>query len=110
MITLEDIRERLSEVRPHGLPRDIVSGGLVRDVSLREGTVVVQLQPGPLPAPILDATVADIRRTVGALPGVTAVDVQVVRPPEQTIAAIPGVGDIIAVSSTKGGVGNPRWR
>jgi ATP-binding protein involved in chromosome partitioning len=105
MITLEDIRERLSEVRPHGLPRDIVSGGLVRDVSLHDGTVVVQLQPGPLPAPILDATVADIRRTVGALPGVTAVDVQVMRPPEQAIAAIPGVGDIIAVSSTKGGVG-----
>ena len=83
MITVEDIRERLSEVRPHGLPRDIVSGGLVRDVSLRDGTVVVQLQPGPLPPPILDATVADIRRTVGALPGVTAVDVQVMRPPEQ---------------------------
>jgi ATP-binding protein involved in chromosome partitioning len=67
--------------------------------------VLVQLQPGPLPAPILDATVADIRRAVGALPGVTDVQVQLVRPPEQTIAAIPGVTDILAVSSTKGGVG-----
>ena len=105
MITLDDVRERLAEIRPHGLPRDIVSGGLVRDVSLHDGAVVVQLQPGPLPAPILDATVTDIRRAVGALPGVVSVDVQLVRPPEQSMAAIPGVADIIAVSSTKGGVG-----
>lgn len=105
MTTLEDVRERLAEIRPHGLPKDIVSGGLVRDVALRDGVVVVQLHPGPLPPPILDATVADVRRAVGALPGVTDVQVQLVRPPEQTMAAIPGVGDIIAVSSTKGGVG-----
>jgi ATP-binding protein involved in chromosome partitioning len=105
MTTLDDVRERLSEIRPHGLPRDIVSGGLVRDVQLRDGIAVVQLQPGPLPAPILDATVTDIRRAVGALPGVTDVQVQLVRAPEQTAAAIPGVRDILAVSSTKGGVG-----
>jgi ATP-binding protein involved in chromosome partitioning len=105
MITVDDVRERLAEIRAHGLPRDIVAAGLVRDVSLRQGAVVVQLQPGPLPAPILDATVADIRRAVGALPGVTGVDVQLLRAPEQTITAIPGVGDIVAVSSTKGGVG-----
>ncbi|MBX3028082.1 Mrp/NBP35 family ATP-binding protein [bacterium] len=105
MTTLDDVRERLAEIRPHGLPRDIVSGGLVREVTLRDGHVVVQMQPGPLPAPILDATVADIRRAVGALPGVRDVDVQLLRPAEQAMAAIPGVADIIAVSSTKGGVG-----
>jgi ATP-binding protein involved in chromosome partitioning len=105
MSTLDDVRERLAEIRPQGLARDIVAGGLVRDVSLDDGAVVVQLQPGPLPAPIVDATVADIRRAVGALPGIVSVDVRLLRPPEQTMAAIPGVGDIIAVSSTKGGVG-----
>lgn len=105
MTTLDTVRERLSEIRPHGLRRDIVSGGLVRDVTLRDGVVAVQLLPGPLPAPILDATVADIRQAVGALPGVTRVDVQLVRPAEQGVAAIPGVGDILAVSSVKGGVG-----
>ena len=105
MTSLADVRERLAEIRPHGLQRDIVAGGLVRDVSLRDGAVVVQLQPGPLPQPILEATVADIRRAVGALPDIVSVDVQLVRAPEQTMAAIPGVGDIVAVSSTKGGVG-----
>ena len=105
MSTLDDVRERLAEVRPHGLPRDIVAAGLVRDVALRDGAVVVQLHTGPLPAPIVDATVADIKRAVGALPGVAAVEVQLVRAAEQAMAAIPGVADIIAVSSTKGGVG-----
>ena len=105
MISLEDVRERLGEIRPHGLPRDIVAAGLVRDVALRDGAVTVHFHPGPLPAPIVDATVADIKRAVGALPGVTAVEVQLVRAGEQALAAIPGVADIIAVSSTKGGVG-----
>lgn len=105
MITLDDVRERLAEIRPHGLPRDIVSGGLVRDVVLRDGAVLIQFHPGPLPAPIAEATIADIKRAVGALPGVSLVEVQLARATEQATAAIPGVADIIAVSSTKGGVG-----
>ncbi|MGD9763906.1 MAG: P-loop NTPase [Candidatus Binatia bacterium] len=105
MSTLEDVRERLTEVRPAGLNRDIVAAGLVRDVDLRDGIVTVTLLPGPLPASIRDATVADIERAVGALPGVRRVAVQVARAPEQAMTPIPGVADIIAVASTKGGVG-----
>ena len=72
--------------------------------SLRDGVVVVQLQPGPLPPPILDATVADIRRAVGALAGVTRGATCRSRAPRrsQAIAAIPGVGDIIAVTQHEG--------
>jgi ATP-binding protein involved in chromosome partitioning len=106
MSSVDDVRERLTEIRPPGLQRDIVAAGLVREVGLRDGVVTVQFQPGPLPAPIVDATVADIRRAVGALDGVTRVDVQLARgPAEQEMVALPGVGDIIAVASTKGGVG-----
>jgi ATP-binding protein involved in chromosome partitioning len=105
MSTLEDVRERLAEIRPHGVPRDIVSGGLVRDVVLRDDAVLVQLQPGSLPPPIVEVMVADIRRAVGALPGVRAVEVQLVRAAEPAVAAIAGVADVIAVASAKGGVG-----
>jgi ATP-binding protein involved in chromosome partitioning len=66
---------------------------------------LVQLVPGPLPPPILEATIADIKRAVGALPEVTRVEVQIARPAEQAQSAIAGVADIVAVSSTKGGVG-----
>jgi ATP-binding protein involved in chromosome partitioning len=107
MIAVADVRERLTEIRPAGLNRDIVAAGLVRDVQLDGGAVVVRLLPGPLPAPIVDATVTDIRRAVGALEGVTQVDVQVARggPAEAEKLALEGIGDVIAVSSTKGGVG-----
>jgi ATP-binding protein involved in chromosome partitioning len=106
MSTIDDVRERLAEVRPAGLKRDIVDAGLVREVSFDAGVVTVQLQPGPLPPPIVEATIADIRRGVGALDGVTRVEVQVARGPgEAEKLALEGIGDIVAVSSTKGGVG-----
>ncbi|MGH7787156.1 MAG: P-loop NTPase [Candidatus Binatia bacterium] len=105
MTSIDDIRERLSEIRPAGLKRDIVGAGLVREVTFTDGTVEVKLMPGPLPQPILDATVADIRRAVGALEGVHTTTVTLVRAPEQEMVALPGVADILAVSSTKGGVG-----
>src|SRR5262249_28494682 len=101
-----EVRERLSEIRPPGLNRDIVAAGLVREVDLQAGVVTVRFMPGPLPPPIVDGVVADIRRTVGALPGIERVDVQMVRgPAEAEMVALPGIGDILAVASTKGGVG-----
>lgn len=108
MTTIDDVRERLAEIRPVGLKRDIVAAGIVRDVTLRKGEVVVQLEPGPLPPPVVKATLDDIRRAVGALDGVTSVDVQVVHPSGTAVGdaePLPGVNDIIAVTSTKGGVG-----
>ncbi len=106
MIRIDDVRERLAEIRPAGLNRDIVAAGLVQDVRFDDGAVIVQLIPGPLPPPVIDATIADIRRAVGALECVSRVDVHVARGPAETEQiALPGIGDVIAVSSTKGGVG-----
>ncbi len=107
-ITVDLIRERLTEVRPAGLKRDIVAAGMVRDVRLEDGRVAIEMLRGPLPQPILDATVEEIRRSIGAFEGVVAVAVQVVDPQTaaaQEIGPIPGVESILAVSSTKGGVG-----
>jgi ATP-binding protein involved in chromosome partitioning len=107
MTTIELVRERLAEVRPAGLGRDIVSAGLVGQVSIDGDRVVVQMSAGPLPPPVMRATVEDIRRGVGALAGVGSVEVQVAQPGGAAAAQapLPGVSDIIAVSSTKGGVG-----
>ncbi|HVM96444.1 MAG TPA: Mrp/NBP35 family ATP-binding protein [Candidatus Acidoferrales bacterium] len=117
MTTINDIRERLSEVRPPGLQQNIVELGMVRAVDTADGTVIIRLQPPPMPPSSLRATLADIERAVGALPEVRSVDVRV-EAAGQTVAVtpgggdgfkdlgpLPGVRDIIAVSSTKGGVG-----
>jgi ATP-binding protein involved in chromosome partitioning len=107
MNRIELIRERLQEVRPAGLQRDLVAAGLVRGVSAEGGRVLVELVTGPLPPAIVRATVDDIRRGVGALDGVDSVEVRVLEPrsPGGEVTAIPGVTDIVAVASTKGGVG-----
>jgi ATP-binding protein involved in chromosome partitioning len=107
MTTIEDVRERLGEIRPVGMDRDIVAAGLVREMRLDGGTVRVKLLAGGLQEPQVRAVVADIRRGIGALDGVREVDVQVEGAPSGAPEAgpLPGVADIIAVSSTKGGVG-----
>jgi len=58
MTGIGEVRERLSEIRPPGLNRDIVAAGLVREVDLQAGVVTVRFMPGPLPPPIVDPTAA----------------------------------------------------
>jgi ATP-binding protein involved in chromosome partitioning len=103
MTTIDDIRERLSEIRPPGMQSNIVAAGMVRAVDRDEGRVTVHLEPAPMPPPALQATVADIRRAVGALEGIDDVQVQVAQP--AGAGPLPGIRDIVAVASTKGGVG-----
>src|ERR1035437_3275522 len=113
MTTVDDIRERLSEIRPPGSPRDVMAAGIVRGIDNQDGKVTIVLDLTAMPAPALGATVADIRRAVEALEGIQEVTVQVTQPqaahppaaPNDEIGPLPGVRDIIAVASAKGGVG-----
>jgi ATP-binding protein involved in chromosome partitioning len=113
MTTLDDIRERLTEIRSPGFSRDIVALGMVRSIDVGNGAVTVHLEPPAMPRQSLDATIADIRRALGAFEGINAVNVRVLQagqPAEGRDAfgeqgPVPGVQDIIAVASTKGGVG-----
>ena len=124
MTTLDAIRERLTEIRPHGSVRDIVALGMIRGIDTQDGKVIIHFEPPAMAAPLLNATIADIRRAVGALDGVREVDVRLTQTPghvghtpaasapspggpaaQTPSAAVPGVRDIIAVGSTKGGVG-----
>lgn len=110
MTRIEDVRERLTEVRPPGTAKHVLELGLVDAIDLSEGVVRIRFAPGAMPPPIARAVGAEMERAVGALEGVTRVEVEVQAPagtaagppPQQPI---PGVRDIIAVSSAKGGVG-----
>jgi ATP-binding protein involved in chromosome partitioning len=109
VITIDDVRERLGEIRPPGLKQDILRAGMVREVKLEGDRVSVDLLGGPLPAAILRATVEEIEKAIGAFEGVRSVDVRVMHPQAQggagELGPLPGIAEIVAVSSTKGGVG-----
>src|SRR5574341_42517 len=77
MTSIDDIRERLTEIRPPGFPRDIIALGMVRGIDSNNGAVTIHLEPPAMAAHSLEATTADIRRAVGALDGVRDVTVRV---------------------------------
>ncbi|MBI3783824.1 MAG: Mrp/NBP35 family ATP-binding protein [Deltaproteobacteria bacterium] len=109
MPRIEDIRERLTEIKPLGSQQDIVRAGLVRAVDIVEGNIRIRLATPGMPQQTLNVLVADIRRAVGALAGTGQVHVEIEAPtrpsPYGDLGPLPGVRDIVAVSSTKGGVG-----
>lgn len=97
-------------IEPH-LGRDLVAAGCVEGVDIDGSTVRVALRlgfPARRLAPLLREAV---RETLAVLPGVAAVEVtirSVIEPREpdpDDVTAVPGVRNIIAVSSGKGGVG-----
>ena len=120
MTTIDDIRERLTEVRPPGFSRDVIAAGMVRDIENENGSVTIFLQAPPMPPHSLGATVTEIGRAVGAMEGVKGVDVRLLSPahasrghapqsgtqaPVSEIEPLEGVRSVVAVASTKGGVG-----
>jgi len=114
MLTQEDIQNALKAVKYPGYSRDIVSFGLVKDISAANGAVSVSMQ---LTSPNPDAAQQikeESERALKALPGVNHVHVQVQQPAAGQAAPVnpfanqnrvPGVKRVIAIASGKGGVG-----
>lgn len=114
MLTQADIQNALKAVKYPGFSRDIVSFGLVKEVSVAGGAVSVGLQ---LTSPNPDAArqiKAESEQALKNLPGVSHVIVEVRQPaagqaaPGGAFASqtkVPGVRRVIAIASGKGGVG-----
>ena len=110
MISREDILRRIDEVRYPGFRHGVVRFGLVQDVRVTAGEVVVELVPSSRKPAVVQEIGRQIEQVVRALEGVSGV--RIVAPGAGPDAAqakggegIPGVRRIIAVSSAKGGVG-----
>jgi len=111
--TIDDIRARLAEVRYPGYQRDIMSLGAVRDVALVDGRARVIIAPGTAKADVIAALRTAVESAVRAVPGVSAVEVEIAGAAAEQAAANPfdqqaplaGVKRIVAVASGKGGVG-----
>jgi len=114
MLSLEAIQKALQAVKYPGFSRDIVSFGLVKDISTANGAVSVTMQltsPNPEAAQQIKT---ESERVLKNLPGVSHVHVEVKQPTAGQAATgsafanqtkVPGVKRIVAVASGKGGVG-----
>jgi ATP-binding protein involved in chromosome partitioning len=105
----EEVLEALRSVRYPGYTRDIVSFGVLKDVTVSGGNVSIRIDLGAGNPAVADALDRDVRRALSALPGVDAVDVKIASAPSPALGGepdlLPGVRHVLAVASGKGGVG-----
>jgi ATP-binding protein involved in chromosome partitioning len=104
------ILESLKQIIDPDLHKDIVTLGFVRDVAISEGDVSFRIVLTTPACPVKEGMEGMAREIVRSIPGVANVNVTMDAevPQGRGIAnnvAIPGVKNIIAVSSGKGGVG-----
>ncbi|MGY8689257.1 MAG: Mrp/NBP35 family ATP-binding protein [Verrucomicrobiales bacterium] len=111
-ITEDQVREALKRVPYPGFSRDIVSFGLVKNVSVEGGHVKVLISLQTKDPEVPKQVFHQAKEALHAIPGATKVDIDFdVKDPGQTgaggaiQAGLPGVKNIIAVASGKGGVG-----
>ena len=105
------VLEALRAVRDPDLHQDIVALGFVKDLRVCGNNVAFTIELTTPACPVKDLMKAQAERAVGALPGVAQVAVTMTaqvtasRPVLGNKGTIPGVKNVIAVSSGKGGVG-----
>lgn len=116
MPTEDDIKNALKAVKYPGFSRDIISFGLVKQISTQNGGVSVSMElttPSPEAAQQIKV---ESERVLKSLPGVNAVHVEVKQKagaqtpgggqsPWANQNKVPGIRRIVAVASGKGGVG-----
>ena len=113
MLTQDDIKNALKAVKYPGYSRDIVSFGLVKEISATQGGVSVVMQLTTSNPDAARQIKEDSERVLKALPEVKTVHVEVRQPAAGQAAPgalpnqnrIPGVKRVIAIASGKGGVG-----
>jgi ATP-binding protein involved in chromosome partitioning len=105
------VLDALKAVRDPDLNRDIVSLKFVKNVVIDGGRVSFSIELTTPACPVKDLMREQARAAVAAIPGVTAVEIEMtaqVRSASSTEAGkamVPGVKNIIAVGAGKGGVG-----
>jgi metal-sulfur cluster biosynthetic enzyme len=84
LVTESDVRRALERVTDPEYALSVVDLGLIYGVTVREGTVAIDLTFTSIGCPAMDMIVGDIEQAVRHLPGVEAVQVEVVWNPPWT--------------------------
>jgi ATP-binding protein involved in chromosome partitioning len=111
-LTPDGVRAVLRGVMFPNFRRDIVTLGMVTDVTVEGDRVDVHLRPGSDDAQVVERLSHAVEAVLGRQPGIARVHVHVARAEEGRgkdpfagRAALPGVAHVLAVASAKGGVG-----
>ncbi|UCH27945.1 MAG: Mrp/NBP35 family ATP-binding protein [Trueperaceae bacterium] len=105
-LTEAEVLEVLKTVNDPELHQDLVGLGMVDQISIDGGRVGISIVLTTPACPLRGKIEADIRSAVGRLEGVKVIELNFgaqVRGPKQE--ALPGVRNVVAVGSGKGGVG-----
>ena len=114
MLTQDSIQNALKAVKYPGYSRDIVSFGLIKEITTANGAVSVTLQLTSVNPEAGAQIKADVERVLKSLPGISHVQADVRQPAGGAAAPkvgqggqnrVPGVKKVIAIASGKGGVG-----
>nr|WP_199306950.1 Mrp/NBP35 family ATP-binding protein [Alkalinema sp. FACHB-956] len=110
ILSVESVLEVLKPVQDPELRKSLVELNMIRNVQVTGGQVRFTLVLTTPSCPLRQFIVEDCEKAVRTLPGVETVEVEVTaETPKQKSAPgrsdVPGVKNIIAVSSGKGGVG-----
>jgi ATP-binding protein involved in chromosome partitioning len=114
-VTEEDIKNALKTVKYPGYSRDIVSFGIVKQISVSNGAITVVVQLASASQEIAKQIKLESEQALKALPGMKVVYVDVKlqgapqapgqRSPFGQQNRMPGIKRVVAVASGKGGVG-----
>ena len=110
MITEQDVQQCLRQVVDPNLERDFVTAKAVKKIEVDGGNVTIDIQLGYPARSQLDALKRLVHDAVAKLPGVSRVTVRLVQKTtshavQRGVKLVPGVKNIVAVASGKGGVG-----
>ena len=104
------VLDALRQIRDPDLHKDIVTLGFIKDLAIRDGDVSFRIVLTTPACPVRDEMQNQARELVTAIPGVNSVNITMDAevPKGRGLGdkvSIPGVRNIVAVSSGKGGVG-----
>jgi ATP-binding protein involved in chromosome partitioning len=110
-VTESAVLDALRQIRDPDLHKDIVTLGFIKDLKVDNGSVAFRIVLTTPACPVREEMETSARELVSAIPGVESVSVKMDSevPKGRGLGgdkvSIPGVRNIIAVSSGKGGVG-----